>query len=438
MRCAVASSDEARGSSARTPAAHRPTVSRETRRLLAAAALALAALWILARIRFPDRPPAPTPVAPLLTQLIPRQTFADLAIELRELGPKIAPFLVALGNPDPSAAGAERTGLRITADIVAFFSPPVQGAGAGPEGVIARDRATGLTVASGSESMANFEPPVIADVLAGPEYLIAARMSAGELSMQPALVPSFSVRESAVWSGPVWTLPAGTNVTPGSWLFTDTAQLAGLAVEFAGATVIVPAATLWRAVERLRSSPSEPAGWIGVSIHSVAPNLRGALGGNDCVVASVDPQGPGAQELQPGDTVEAIDDAPACTQERWSAVVNRLTAEQMVTLRLRRGDQRREIRLKASPPPTPAPALPRELGFALRRVALGSEIVRVTAGSAADAAGLRPGDLIHLAGEMPAPTPAAVRNAFLASTVAQPLVVGITRGDTYLLLTLRK
>ncbi len=48
--------------------ARRPRVSRETRLLLTTALLSVVALWILARIRFPDQP-AGTPVQPLLTQL---------------------------------------------------------------------------------------------------------------------------------------------------------------------------------------------------------------------------------------------------------------------------------------------------------------------------------------------------------------------------------
>ena len=57
----------------------RPRVSRETRRLLVAAGLALLALWILARLRFPERPPSPNPVAPVLTQISPPTTFTGLA-----------------------------------------------------------------------------------------------------------------------------------------------------------------------------------------------------------------------------------------------------------------------------------------------------------------------------------------------------------------------
>src|SRR5262245_14963876 len=59
-------------------------VSRETRQLLTAALIALVALWIFARIRFPGQPPTTNPIPSLLSQLAaPR--FANLAGEIAEL-----------------------------------------------------------------------------------------------------------------------------------------------------------------------------------------------------------------------------------------------------------------------------------------------------------------------------------------------------------------
>jgi hypothetical protein len=70
-----------------------PRVSRETRLLLTTALLAVVALWVLARIRFPDQP-AGTPVQPLLTQLAPRPAFDNLASEIAQLRPRIEPLLI--------------------------------------------------------------------------------------------------------------------------------------------------------------------------------------------------------------------------------------------------------------------------------------------------------------------------------------------------------
>ena len=73
--------------------ARRPRVSRETRLLLTTALLSVVALWILARIRFPDQP-AGTPVQPLLTQLASRPALDSLASEIAQLRPRLEPLMV--------------------------------------------------------------------------------------------------------------------------------------------------------------------------------------------------------------------------------------------------------------------------------------------------------------------------------------------------------
>lgn len=50
----------------------RSRISRDTRLLLITVCIAVAALWVLARLRFPDRPATANPIPPLLTQLAPR------------------------------------------------------------------------------------------------------------------------------------------------------------------------------------------------------------------------------------------------------------------------------------------------------------------------------------------------------------------------------
>src|SRR5687768_18460596 len=82
--------------------AARPRVSRETRRLLIAAALALVTLWVLVRIRFPDRAPTANPVAPVLNQIAPPPGFPDLAAEVDRVGRRIRPLASALDTSDRS------------------------------------------------------------------------------------------------------------------------------------------------------------------------------------------------------------------------------------------------------------------------------------------------------------------------------------------------
>src|SRR5688500_5539673 len=97
--------------------AHRPRVSRETRLLLTTALVAVMTLWGLARVRFPDRPPPPNPVAPILTQLAARPALDDLAGEVAALRPRVEPLLVTV-------PGARHPALRIAADVAAVLVDP--------------------------------------------------------------------------------------------------------------------------------------------------------------------------------------------------------------------------------------------------------------------------------------------------------------------------
>jgi len=65
--------------------AYRPRLSRETRRLLMTAFLAVLTLWVLARVRFPDRPVNPNAVPALLSQLAGFSRFSDLASAIEDL-----------------------------------------------------------------------------------------------------------------------------------------------------------------------------------------------------------------------------------------------------------------------------------------------------------------------------------------------------------------
>ena len=77
-------------------APYRPRLSRETRRLLLTAVVAMLTLWVLARVRFPERPAAPNPVPPIFDQLTGPPSFAELAARVGELRSQLADSLVPL------------------------------------------------------------------------------------------------------------------------------------------------------------------------------------------------------------------------------------------------------------------------------------------------------------------------------------------------------
>src|SRR4030095_15167554 len=77
-------------------ASYRPRLPRETRRLLLTALVAVLTLWVLGRVRFPERPAAAHPVPPILDQLTGPPTFAELAARVGELRARLSDSLVTL------------------------------------------------------------------------------------------------------------------------------------------------------------------------------------------------------------------------------------------------------------------------------------------------------------------------------------------------------
>src|SRR5262245_54358993 len=108
-----------------TSHAFRGRVSRETRQLLAAALVALLALWVLARIRFPGQSPTPNPIPSLLSQLSSAPRFANLAGELAELQDRLSTTwltVAASGTDDISDSSVKQlTAMRLRNDAAIVF-----------------------------------------------------------------------------------------------------------------------------------------------------------------------------------------------------------------------------------------------------------------------------------------------------------------------------
>src|SRR5687768_227903 len=111
-----------------TNSAYRPRVSRETRLLLTAGVLAVAALWLLARIRFPERPVTPNPVPAVLSQLASGLKYEDLAGEIAQLQARVQPSLLAFDSPSGIAespqASHRSAAIRLRDDLAVTFVPP--------------------------------------------------------------------------------------------------------------------------------------------------------------------------------------------------------------------------------------------------------------------------------------------------------------------------
>lgn len=396
---------------------YRPRVSRETRLLLATALIAIVALWVLARVRFPDRPPPQNPVQPLLTQLTPRPTFADLASEIAALRPRLDPLIV------PGPAGV--SGLRVRDDVAAvWLDPRRDAAGADAESLLVRDPASGLSlvrVESSTASQAALWPPEAG----GPRYFIASEMSPSGVSLRPVYVSSLAPADSPRWPGEEWRLPSHADVAGGSFLFTADAAFAGLIVEERDGRVLVPAGTVLAEADRLLGRPATRHGYVGIDVQPLTAALSRATGATSgLVVTWVDPRGPAAAVLNAGDVIEAANGAPLPTIDHWEVQVARVGVGQTLIISARTASQQREVAVVAA---GAAPAEAATLGLTLRALpGTGVEIVRVEPGSSGDRSGLRAGDVITRTGGTEAPTPAQIRRAF-ASRDRAPLIVAFTR-----------
>lgn len=422
---------------------YRPRVSRETRLLVTAAVMAVAALWLLARIRFPERPVTPNPVPSVLSQLASGPKYDDLAGEIAQLHARLEPSLVALDVP--SAPGSPQASPRIAAlrlrdDLAVTLIP----SGPNPDAwnaapILARDAASGLAVVRvPNPRLARPPVPWTPQQPQQSRYLVASDISPEGVSLRPVFAGSLDPIDSPLWPEPLWAVPGRADLVPGSFLFTSTAELAGLAIAHRGGLAIVPGGTVLAEAERLLAAPPGPAGAVGIEVQDLTPPLASVTGASAGVVVTwVDPAGAGRDQVRAGDVIEAADGRALATRQHWDVRVARLSVGETLGLRLRRRADIRDVALVATAPATPPTN--RSLGLTLRaRPKIGAEVVRVERGAAAHRSGLTPGDVITLIADVPAPTPAQVTRSFASAGAGQRVMVAVTRGDTHFVTTLER
>jgi S1-C subfamily serine protease len=417
---------------------YRPRVSRETRLLLTAGALAIVALWLLARVRFRDLPASPSPIPAVLGQLTTGPKFDDLAAEIADLHPRLSASLVML-----EGRGAAGTADRVPGIVALRYredlAVTVQSAGlrVADETVIASDPASHLTVVRVTgQGAVPFAPPWTSRRPERPRYLVATEPARSGVSLRPAFVGSLAPVTTALWPEALWTVPPSSDLSLGSFLFTSTGEFVGLVTAYGVERAVVPGATLFAEADRLLSRPKCAAGTIGIQVQGLTASIVAATGAASGVVATwVNQNGP-ASGLLVGDVIEAVDAQPL-GREEWDVRMARLAAGQTLTLRVRSRGQVREVALVAAP--VSEPPAPRPFGLALRqRRRLGAEVVRVEPASVAARAGLTAGDLITVIGGVYAPTPAQVARSFSSMPNGQPLLVGVTRGDAHFVTTVER
>jgi hypothetical protein len=414
----------------------RPRVSRETRMLITTIVISIVSLWVLSRIRFPEREAAPAPVPPILAPLIRPPSFADLAAAVAETQAEVIPYLftLAAGSAGGTREGAAVQALRIGNQLAVALTAvdALQ-----RDDVAGHDRATGLTVIKAP-------PPEVAPpstwsprLPEQPRYLFAAHAGPDGLSMRPLFIDGLSSAESPLWPPPVWTLRSQVDAEPGTFVFTSDGLFAGLVIELRGRGAIVPGDAVLREAERVRQAGYKKAGRLDVEVRMLTPSITSAIGeASGVVVAWVDPIGAAAGKLAAGDLVEAVDGALVPTIEHWVARTARLAAGEAAVLHVRRQQDVFDVTVIASESHHSGAPI---LGLTMRASrGAGAEILGVARGSVADRAGLKPGDLITSIGAATTPLPAAVTRAFAAVPDGGAILVAITRGDRHDIVALTK
>ena len=425
----------------------RRRVSRDTRLLFGIVLIAVATLWVLARIRFPDRVQTANPVPPVLAQLVPRSAFDDIASAVAQLEPALRTVMVAVevrGRDATASRGAARTvpalrfreGLALT--LMDRTTEPADHA-AENSGEAGRDPATGLTVVRVADGAISTSDTWSSRQPASPGFLLAAELQYERMSLRPVFVGSLYAIESPTWEGRLWALPASTSLAPGDFVFNVDGSFTGLAVALADGLAIAPADMVVAIAQRVTRDNTEAPGYLGIGVQPMTPEIAAATGasGGGVIVTWVDPRGPAAPHIHVTDVIEAMGGEALATVEHWNARLARLRAGQPVAFAVWTRGGIRDLQITA----VPQVSLPRSesLGLTLRAMGPGgAEVTSVQAASAGFRAGFQVGDVITLIGDTQLPTADQVARAFSSAPDGTRLLVGITRGGAHQLLVLER
>ncbi|HWF83891.1 MAG TPA: PDZ domain-containing protein [Vicinamibacterales bacterium] len=430
---------------------NRPSVSRDTRLLLGIVLVSIALLWLLARIRFPDRVPTPNPVPPVLAQLTAPSAFVEIAASVETLQPRLEPLIAAVDTRPPHqryAVASTRTvsALRFRDDLAVALVGGSFGADAPDTQVIgateiARDPASQLAVirlpAGAAPLLSTWTPRW----LPSPRVMIAAAVWRNGISFRPIFIGSLQSTASPTWMGTIWTLPPPVDLDAGTFVFTTDGALAGLAVGRGSQHALVPADTVLAIADRLARDGQKPRGHLGIEAQPLTPGLAAATGAKAGVIVSwVDPNGPAAGVVSVSDVIDRIGNDAVSTVEEWQAHAARLVANESIVLGVHHQNQIREVRMTASAAIAPAVAQSdRSPGLTLRTLPrVGATVTRVDPDSPAARAGLQVGDVLTLVGGVQAPTAAQAAHELAIAVRERPILIGLNRGATHYILALER
>ena len=307
-----------------TSSPYRPRVSRETRLLLTAGVMAVAALWLLARIRFPERPVTPNPVPSVLSQLASGPKYDDLAGEIAQLQARLQPSLLALDVPSAVGSlqtshtdGGHQTARRPGRDVGPAWLEPEPGGTMRPSSPAMRLPASQSSVCrSGHPPLLRCRGRHASRSNHATSWPVTSHRRACRCARH-LWVRSIPI-DSPLWSEPLWAVPEHTDLAAGSFLFTNDAELAGLVITYRRGLAIVPGGTVLAEAERLLAAPPGPPGTIGIEVQDLTPPVASVTAASvGVVVAWVDRNGARSEQLMVGDVIEAVDGRALATRQQW-------------------------------------------------------------------------------------------------------------------------
>jgi S1-C subfamily serine protease len=432
----------------------RPVAGREVRLLAVTIGISILALLLLARLRFPaDNPPAPAqpPASAALERLAARATYDELAAIIDDVQRRVTPTMLILslrrdeplidvpvdaaeiGVTPPRHAIALR--LDSTTAVAPFWpgtriEPLRGGENISIVAVDERRQVMVLRVPAGPAA-----PAASVDSLMVPAYLTVAEST----RVGPALRPVFVSRADAVvdsrWSSRQLAM-GQLGVQSGSFVFSLSGESLGLVLDTPDGSMLIEARTLSEHATRLQREGSVRRGRLGFSVQSLTPAVAQVTGvTNGVVVAYVAPDGSSAGLLRVGDIIEAVDEQPITDVAGLAARIGAVPAGAAVVVSVIRQGTRTPVRLTASAPATELPPA-NTLGLTVRVVRdVGLELMIVAPGSAAAAAGLRPGDLVSTVNGARPSQLADVTRAWMAREKS-PVLLGVQRAGRPLVVAL--
>jgi S1-C subfamily serine protease len=271
-----------------------------------------------------------------------------------------------------------------------------------------------------------------------PRYFVGSDATREGVALRPVFVSALDSIDSPLWPAPIWSMPASTDLVPGSFLFTSNAEFAGLVTAHQDQLALVPAAVVLAEAERLLNGPVAVSGSIGIEVQALTPALAAAAGAPAGVVVTfVNGAGVASGQLMVGDVIVSVNGLSISSPEHWQATVLRLPAGSLLSVAVHRRSELQKVELVT--PPQPEAVASESLGLTLRRLrGIGSQVVGVQRGSAADRAGLTVGDTITLIADVQAPAPDQVQESYATTPPGQHVMVAVSRGDAHRVTTLAK